>query len=96
MDRQATSKSSPFLDFCRQFNRGEISTDALRTASIRLGFVNVIDAFHVVNRDPIPLKFFIDQRAERGGITITDDLLKLKELLQFRNLPLDTEARWRL
>jgi HNH endonuclease len=56
----------------------------------------VIDAFHVVNSEPIRTRFFVDERKRRGGIVITDELLKLKETLQFPNLPFETEARWRL
>jgi len=61
-----------------------------------LGFQNVIDAFHVVNREPIPVQFFVDERKQRKGIVITDDLLRLKESVQFSNLPLEAEGRWRL
>jgi hypothetical protein len=95
-DKQATSSTSRFLQACRQFNRGELGKDALVRQAVLLGFQNVIDAFHVVNREPIPLRFFVDERGSRSGITITDALLKLKETLQFANLPLETEARWRL
>jgi hypothetical protein len=54
----------------------------------------VIDAFHVVNRAPIPERFFVDERKTRDGIVITDELLKLKETVQFENLPLEAEARF--
>jgi hypothetical protein len=33
---------------------------------------------------------------QRGGIVITDEFLKLKDTVQFANLPFETEARWRL
>jgi hypothetical protein len=48
-DKQTTSRSSRFLDACRQFNNGEISHDELIHLTTKLGFVNVLDAFHVVN-----------------------------------------------
>jgi HNH endonuclease len=38
----------------------------------------------------------VDERKQRGGIVITDEFLKLKDTGQFANLPLETEARWRL
>jgi hypothetical protein len=63
---------------------------------VRRGFVNVIDAFHVVNQDEIPLRFYFDERKNQKGIAITDDLLRLKEGSQFGNLPWEVEARWRL
>src|SRR5262245_61395209 len=47
-DKQATSRSSQFLDACRRFNRGELSHEGLADVTVRLGFNNVIDAFHVV------------------------------------------------
>jgi hypothetical protein len=96
VDKQSTSSSSRFLNACRRFNRGEIDKNALVGQTVALGFQNVIDAFHVVNREPIPERFFVDERKTRGGIVITDELLKLKETFQFQNLPSEAEARWRL
>jgi 5-methylcytosine-specific restriction endonuclease McrA len=95
-DKQTTSSSSRFLEECRKFNRGELDKDALVLKTVSLGFQNVIDAFHVVNQGAIPVQFFKDERKQRGGIVITDEFLKLKETLQFENLPSETEARWRL
>lgn len=80
----------------RQFNGGEITDDALVKKTASLGFQNVIGAFHVVNGEPISVQFFVDERKRRGGIVITDELLRLKESVQFTNLPLETESRWRL
>jgi len=94
--KQATSSSSRFLESVRLFNSGEIDQDALARKTVTLGFQNVIDAFHVVNREPIPVQFFVDERKQRKGIVITDDLLRLKESVQFSNLPLEAEGRWRL
>ena len=96
VDKQATSPSSAFLDACRRFNRGELDRSALLEETVRRGFVNVIDAFHVVNQGEIPLRFFVDERRTRKGIVITDELLRLKEGTQFGNLPWEVEARWRL
>jgi 5-methylcytosine-specific restriction endonuclease McrA len=96
VDKQATSSSSRFLEACRQFNTRGLGQNELVRKTVAFGFQNVIDAFHVVNREPIPVRFFLDERKQRGGIVITDEFLKLKETLQFANLPLETEARWRL
>lgn len=95
-DRQGTSGSSLFLDACRRFNRDEISESQLIEETVRRGFTNVIDAFPVVNQTAVPISFFVDERKARNGITLTDDLLRMTELQQFGNLPLEVEARWRL
>ena len=96
-DKQATSRSSQFLDSCRKFNRGELSQDELAEATVRLGFNNVIDAFHTVSNGEVGVRFFTDERAgPQKGIRLTDDILRLTELYQHRNLPYEIEARWRL
>lgn len=96
-DRQATSRSSRYLDECRKFNRGELTPEQLSEATARLGFNNVIDAFHVVGGGPVGVEFFRDERqTPANGIRLTDDLFRLTELFQGRNLPSEVEARWRL
>lgn len=95
-DKQCTNESSRFLDACREFNQDKISEDALRQITVKRGFNNVIDAFHIVNRDELPVRFYIDERRTNKRIVITDELLKLKDSIQFRNLPHEVEARWRL
>jgi hypothetical protein len=96
VDKQGTSSSSRFLDACRKFNRGELDRSGLVDQTVSLGFQNVIDAFHVVNREPIQTRFFTDERKNRGGIVLTDDFFRLKETMQCENLPAEAEARWRL
>ena len=95
-DRQGTFASSRFLEACRSFNEGKIAHEQLLEQTTRLGFNNVIDAFHIVNQAEIPKRFFIDDRKSRKGITITDELFSLKEIFQYQNLPFEVEARWRL
>jgi hypothetical protein len=95
-DRQGTSGSSRFLTVCRDFNAGKLTESELHTHTVKLGFVNVIDAFHVVNQGEVEKRFFVDERKTRGGITLTDDLLRLAELFQYRNLGSEVEARWKL
>jgi hypothetical protein len=95
-DKQGISSSSRFLDTCRNYSKNQISKDELMTKTASLGFNNVIDAFHIVGRGEVPKRFFIDERQQRNGITITDDLLALKECIQFTNFPFEVEARWRL
>ena len=95
-DKQGTSASSKFLDICRKSIKEEVSKDELISSTAKLGFVNVIDAFHIVNQGEIPKRFFIDDRKTKQGITLTDEIFKLKEDFQYQNLPNEIEARWRL
>ncbi len=95
-EKQITSARSRFLDTCRQANAGGISSEALLESTVKLGFVNVIDAFHIVNQEDTPVRFFTDERKTRGGITLTDEFFRLAEGSQFENLPQEVEARWNL
>lgn len=95
-DKQCISSSSKFLDKIRGYNQGNVTKNDLLMATVSLGFNNVIDAFHVVGREEVPERFFLDERKKRKGIVITDNLLKLKEKLQFTNFEHEVEARWRL
>jgi len=96
-DRQSTSAQSRFLDACRSHNRGELDAAQLADVTVRLGFNNVIDAFHIGRGgQPTQTHFFIDERASRHGITLTDDLLNLANGLQAQVLPLEVDARWNL
>jgi hypothetical protein len=95
--RQITSTSSRVIDACRKYNAGDLSHDDLTACTVRFGFNNVIDAFHVVNKVPINKKFFIDERATHNGIRLTKDFFALTENPNFTNdLSQETEARWRL
>jgi hypothetical protein len=94
--KQATSKSSTFLSTCNDFNANELSQDELIKQTVKLGFANVIDAFHIVNNGEVNERFFIDERKNNGGIRITDNFFKLAEHEQFTNFERETEARWKL
>jgi 5-methylcytosine-specific restriction endonuclease McrA len=95
-DKQITSKSSVFLDACRQFNQGKISRDRLIQDTVKMGFNNVIDAFHNVHGNELDKRFFLDERKTSGGIRLTDDFYRLAEAQMFVDLNIETEARWRL
>ena len=96
-DRQSTSAQSQFLDACRSRNRGDLEAAQLAEATVRLGFTNVIDAFHVSRGgQPTQTRFFVDERASRQGITLTDHLLELANGQQANVLPLEVDARWNL
>lgn len=95
-DKQGTFASSKFLDACRGFNDGSLSRVQLIDETVRIGFNNVIDAFHVVGRGEIPRRFYVDERRDNGGIRITDEFSRLIESAQAENLPTEVQARWRL
>ena len=95
-DKQATSSSSKFLDYCRQFNRGEITHEDLIDVTKRYGFNNVIDAFHNVHNKDIDNRFFYDERKTNGGIRLSDNFYQIAESSSFYDLNKETESRWRL
>ena len=94
--KQATSRSSKYLDACKSYNEGTLSQSDLISMTTQFGFNNVIDAFHVVNQGDIPTRFFLDERKENTGIRLTDDLFRLFEDRQSLALQSEVEARWRL
>lgn len=96
VDKQATSSSSKFLDFCRAFNTGEIDQQTLIAKTVQYGFVNVIDAFHNVHGQELPKRFFIDARKTHQGIILTDEVFELFDAQNSKDLVDETEARWRL
>jgi 5-methylcytosine-specific restriction endonuclease McrA len=97
-DRQTTSAGSRFLDTCRAYNRGEIDHGALVEQTVRLGFGNVIDAFHIARGGDLTRhRFFVDERKTRKGISLTDDMLALATARHGATvLPKEIEARWSL
>ena len=86
VDKQATSRSSKFLDACRAFNRGELSEDALVGTMTWFGFVNVVRGFHVVGSGRLPVRFFRDERNGSrdgvGAIRLPDSTLSLVRFVQ--------------
>src|SRR5690606_24999325 len=95
--KQGNSTSSKFLEGCRSFINNEISKEQLYNLTEKYGFVNVVDAFQNVNGGSIPIRFY-EKNFYQGKkeIVITDNLLKIKELFQYRNLAQEVEARWNL
>jgi len=94
-DKQVTGPSSKFLDYCRQFNNRELNEEQLREYSSKLGFVNVIDAFHNVAGGEVQ-RFFEDARKKEKGITLTDNFYRLFEAKQQSNLKNEVDSRWHL
>jgi hypothetical protein len=64
-DKQGNSQSSQFLNSCRQFIKDEVTESTLIETTIKLGFVNVVDAFQNVNGDVIPNPFY--EKNYHGG-----------------------------
>ena len=95
-DKQGTSKSSKYLNYCRDYNADRLTDNELIEATVRHGFVNVIDAFHIVGQGDIEKRFFNDERKVNAGIRITDEFSQLLEREQANNLPFEVESRWRL
>jgi len=96
-DKQGSSASSTFLKGCRDFIADNISKEHLYSLTEKYGFVNVVDAFQNVNGGAIPDKFYEkDYKQGKKDIIVTDNLLKIKELFQYRNLEQEVEARWNL
>ncbi|MBE2189002.1 MAG: HNH endonuclease [Candidatus Kapabacteria bacterium] len=96
-DKQGSSNSSKFLNGCREYINDNISKSQLYGLTEKYGFVNVIDAFQNINGGSIPEKFY-EKNFYQGKkeIVVTDNLLKIKELFQFRNFEQEVEARWKL
>jgi len=96
-DKQGNSSSSKFLEACRNYISGTISKEQLYSLTEKYGFVNVVDAFQNINGGTIPDKFYEkDYKEGKKDIIVTDNLLKIKELFQYRNLEQEVEARWNL
>ena len=94
--KQITSKTSRFLNYCKNYNDTVIEKDELALRTKQLGFANVIDAFHTVARNQTSIRFFEDDRAHSKSIILTDSVFQLKKSLQATNLLNEVEARWRL
>lgn len=94
--KQVTSGRSRFLEQCNRFNNGQIQLDELVQATKRLGFENVIDAFHRVGVADTPTRFFLDERSmATPALVITSDMQGLA-LHAGPTTLLETESRWNL
>jgi 5-methylcytosine-specific restriction endonuclease McrA len=79
-----------------RFNENKIEIDELLGTTTRLGFQNVIDAFHRVGTADIPVRFFSDQRkSSQPSVVITDHLFSFASESASTALQ-ETESRWRL
>lgn len=95
--KQVTSQSSDFLDICKQYNEGQVSQDKLISTTVSKGFNNVLDAFHIVNNESIPIRFFeVTKQGNTKGLVLTDEVFRLNEIACSDNLNLEIEGRWNL
>jgi len=96
-DKQGNSPSIKFLNSCRDYLNNKINLEKLIEVTTSYGFVNVVDAFHIVNGESIKNVFYQkDYSKQNKKIILTDEIYKLKESYQFTNLPSEVEARWKL
>jgi len=96
-DKQGTPASSRFLDTLRAFNRGEADHDRVIEDTVRLGFNNVLNAFHVVSSSTVPFRFFNVTGTGTGRrVSPTDEIFELAASTQRTNLEAEIEARWGL
>lgn len=96
-DKQGNASSSKFLEGCRNYINETITKEDLYNLTEKYGFVNVVDAFQNVNGGTIPNPFYEKNYSSgKKEIVVTDNLLKIKELFQYRNLEQEVEARWNL
>jgi HNH endonuclease len=93
--KQITTSTGKFLNACSSWNSGTIDDEALRNATVSLGFNNVIDAFHNIGGD-LGVRFFIDERRENKGIRLTNEFRRLAADHRIDDLGQEVEARWRL
>lgn len=95
--KQVTSGRSKFLQACKDFNAEMITYDELITITTKLGFQNVIDAFHNVNRAEIPIKFYEkNYNGSSKKIILTDAIFQLNELPTKENFANEVQSRWNL
>lgn len=95
--KQGTSGSSKFLEACQEYIGGKIAQGKLHEETAKLGFVNVVDAFHNIHGEAIHNPFYTKDYSRNGRrLILTDELFKLTETPQFKNLMPEAEARWSL
>lgn len=95
--RQITSASSKFISALNLYKSEQITWEQLLTVTEKIGFNNVIDAFHHVPNLDITTSFY--EKSVQGkslGITLTDDGYALAQSVQKMNMYNEIEGRWNL
>lgn len=93
--KQNTGKTGKFLQACINYNNGLISKEKLIDITVNNAFNDVLEAFHTVNRNKIPIQFYEYVRKMKK-IVLTDEVFGLLETHNYGSLEYETEARWNL
>lgn len=95
--KQTTSKSGQVLDACTGYNQGLINKEQLIDITTKKGFDYVLDSFHIINTEPLPVEFYKKEYSRTSKkIILTDEIFKLEESEFFGNLEHEVESRWNL
>ncbi|WP_394557657.1 HNH endonuclease domain-containing protein [Priestia aryabhattai] len=95
--RQITSSSSKFINALELYNKQKIEWAQLLQVTERVGFTNVIDAFHNIPNGQLNTIFY--EKSVQGktlGITLTDSIYILNRSDQRASLLNEIEGRWNL
>lgn len=95
--RQVTSTSSKFINALELYNEKKLTWEQLLLVTEKVGFKNVIDAFHNIPNGNLDELFF--EKSIQGrtlGITLTDNAYLLNESNQKNNMLNEIEGRWNL
>lgn len=95
--KQGSFTKSAFVENCTKFSTGEIDETDLISETVKIGFKDVLKAFHKVCGGDIPDPFFlVEKRGTTKGIILTPQLQKLAASFQGQSLQEEVESRWRL
>lgn len=93
--RQITSQSSKFISALDLFHQNQITWEQLLEVTEKVGFNNVIDAFHNIPNGELDKRFY--EKSIQGktlGISLTDSIYLLNESSQKENIFSEIEGRW--
>lgn len=93
--KQATGRPEKFIESCIAFNEGAIDEQELIDTTVSNGFSYVLDAFHNVNGEELPVSFFeVSGRGKGRHVTVGDNLFSTLEIAP--SIGDEAEARWDL
>ena len=95
--KQTTTQHSQFIETCKAYNEGKINEERLLEETLKNGFKYVLDAFHTVNNDSLPIRFYQkDFEGRKKNLILTDNLFKLKDTAYSKDYANEVESRWNL